>query len=152
MKTRKQAIKELRNANKETKSFFGVCKIVKSFWLDGYDDAFKYFGLEYADFQPKKCTAILNKLQKDNDGQVFVWRKQYLKHGDDFLLDKDGKRIFVWVQKPVKTWTAQILWTACEQTKAGSLYTQQNINVQKCIGNAPTAEQSEFIEYAEILN
>jgi hypothetical protein len=151
MKTRKQAVKELRNANKESKSFFGVCKVIKSFWTSGYDEAFRYFGLEFEDFHPKKCTEILNRLQKDEDGNVFVWRKQYLKHGDNFLLDREGKRVFIWIQKPVTLWTAQTLWTICEQSKEGALYTAQNINVQKCIGNAPTAEKAEVIEYAEII-
>lgn len=156
MKTRKQAVKELRSANKESKSFFGVCKIIKSFWINGYDDAFRYFGLDFADFQPKKCTDILNSLQRDDEGNVFIWRRQYIKHNGESLLDLDGKRIYIYIQKPVTTWTPSTLWTICEQTKEGITQPSYNFGakreVTKGIGFANIALESiqEEIEYVEI--
>lgn len=145
MKTKRTiAVKELRNANKESKSFFGACKIIKGFWLNGYDDAFRYFGLDFADFQPKKCADILNRLQKDNEGNVFIWRKHYIKHNGENLLDLNGKRIYVYVQKPVSVWSPSLLWTICEQTKEG--ITQPSFN----FGTGATKEVTKGIGYANI--
>lgn len=156
MKTRKQAVKELRSANKETKSFFGVCKIIKGFWINGYDDAFRYFGLDFADFQPKRCVDILNKLQKDNNGDVYIWRKYYVKHNGENLLDLDGRRIYIYVQKPVTTWTPSILWTICEQTKEGIIQPSFNFGARQeatkgiSYANIAPASIQEEIEYIEI--
>jgi hypothetical protein len=154
--TRKNAVKELRNANKESKSFFGVCKLIKGFWINGYDDAFRYFGLEFADFNSKNCANILNKLQKNEDNEVYIWRKMYLKQNGEYILDLDGKRIYIYVQKVVKIWTPSILWTICEQTAEGVQHPKFNTGMQqnKALGYANIAAEAlnEEIEYIEIAN
>ena len=40
--TQKDALKALRDANKETKTLSGVVKTIRTFWKDGYSEAFKF--------------------------------------------------------------------------------------------------------------
>ena len=48
------ALKSIREANKETKSLSGVIKTIRSFWKDGYKDAFEgYLGLSFQEIELK---------------------------------------------------------------------------------------------------
>lgn len=102
--TQKDALKALRDANKETKTLSGVVKTIRTFWKDGYSEAFKFLNMTFNDIDVKKIMSMWSDSLKDETG-VFMYKSRVAKFKMDkdgnkeYLLDKDGKRIYVTVLK-----------------------------------------------------
>lgn len=108
------AVQSLRKANKETKSISGTIKVIKSFWKDGYKDAFKGFGLDYKSFE---YSTIKNMLQTDAEGNFFVASKRGLKDDKgEYILDTKGKRVYETYNKVITTWSPTTLFRCLEQS------------------------------------
>lgn len=118
MKTKKEfsAVQSLRNANKQTKTISGVCKLIRTFWNEGYKEAFEQFGLNY-----KTMTAVplvLGMCQANEDGNVYLVSKKAKKDEDgNFILDNEGKKVYETYNKVVTTWTATTLFKVLQQSK-----------------------------------
>lgn len=117
MKTKKNSpVANLRNANKEVKSLSGVIKLVKTFWSNGYKEAFTPFGINYKS-ELKDITALC---QKDNEGNIYIVARKAKKDNEgNIILDKDGKKVMEQYNKIVTNWSATTLYKVLEQTKKG---------------------------------
>lgn len=110
---RANAISNLRNANKESKSISGCIKIIAKLWGNGYSEAFTYFGVTYKEL----TISLLDKCQKDAQGNVYiVIRKARKDEQGNNILDEKGKKVYDEYNKVVTTWTPATLWKALEQS------------------------------------
>ena len=68
------ALNHLRDANKEQKTLSGVLKTIKTFWNDGYKDAFAYVGLDYNGLKELRTISTLfpNVLRTIKDEKVVL--------------------------------------------------------------------------------
>lgn len=118
MKTTKtqSAKSALRDANKEVKTLSGAIKIAKSFWASGYKKAFTEFGLSFNDMT---FEVIKPLLQTNEAGEIFVTRKVAKKNeAGEIVLKADGTKEYEFVDKVVKAWSVNVLFTCLEQSKA----------------------------------
>ena len=85
----------LRNADQESKTLSGTIKVVRTFWRNGYKDAFAGL-VSAADVMSINAPAILAKCLKDDKGQACTHSRKEEKNPDgSLLLDSNGKRVYV---------------------------------------------------------
>jgi hypothetical protein len=110
---RVNAVNNLRNANKESKSISGCIKIIAKLWGSGYNEAFSYFGITFKQLD----IALLDKCQKDEQGNVYiVSRKARKDEQGNNVLNEKGKKEYDTYNKVVTTWTPATLWKVLEQS------------------------------------
>lgn len=110
---RVNAVNNLRNANKESKSISGCIKIIAKLWGSGYNEAFEYFGVTYKQLN----ITLLDKCQKDEQGNVYlVSRKVRKDEQGNNVLNEKGKKVYDEYNKVVTTWTPATLWKVLEQS------------------------------------
>ena len=102
-------MQSLRNADQESKTLSGTIKVVKTFWKNGYKEAFAGL-VSAADIMGVNAPAILEKCLKDDKGQACTHSRKAEKNEDkSYLLDSNGKRIYVDVYTPIAKWTPRKL-------------------------------------------
>ena len=87
------ALKSIREANKETKSLSGVIKTIRSFWKDGYKDAFEgYLGLSFQDIELKNIVLLWAESYWNEDKTKMLYPAKVAKKDDkgEYIL-KDEK-------------------------------------------------------------
>lgn len=110
------AIENLKSANKEVKSISGVCKIVAQFWNEGYKSAFKEVGIT----DKKQLTPALLKYIPtefiNEEGIICRYVKVNVLDDEQQAIPnkvlKNGKVQYLkeWQLRPIKTWSANILF------------------------------------------
>ena len=112
-------MQNLRSADQESKSLCGAIKVVKTFWKNGYKEAFS--GLVSAsDIMQVNAPAILEKCLKDDKGQACTHSRRAEKTPDgSLLLDSNGKRVYVDVYTPITKWTPRKLLLSIIQEQEG---------------------------------
>ena len=109
----------LRNADQESKTLSGTIKVVKTFWQNGYKDAFAGL-VSAADIMQVNAPAILAKCLKDDKGQACTHSRKAERNPDkSFLLDSNGKRVYVDVYTPIVKWTPRKLLLSLIQEADG---------------------------------
>ena len=109
----------LRNADQESKTLSGAIKVVKTFWKNGYKDAFAGL-VSAADIMQVNVPAIIAKCLKDDKGQACTHSRRAEKNPDkSFLLDSNGKRVYVDVYTPIVKWTPRKLLLSLIQESEG---------------------------------
>ena len=109
----------LRNADQESKTLSGTIKVVKTFWKNGYKEAFAGL-VSAADVMSINAPAILAKCLKDNTGQACTHSRRAEKNPDgSLLLDSNGKRVYVDVYTPITKWTPRKLLLSLIQEQDG---------------------------------
>ena len=109
----------LRNADQESKTLSGTIKVVKTFWKNGYKDAFAGL-VSAADIMNVNVPVILEKCLKDDKGQACTHSRRAEKNPDgSLLLDSNGKRVYVDVYTPVTKWTPRKLLLSLMQEAEG---------------------------------
>ena len=109
----------LRNADQESKTLSGTIKVVKIFWKSGYKEAFAGL-VSAADVMSINVPAILAKCLKDDKGQACTHARKAEKNPDkSFLLDSNGKRVYVDVYTPIVKWTPRKLLVSLIQEQEG---------------------------------
>ena len=109
----------LRNADQESKTLSGTIKVVKTFWKNGYKEAFSGL-VSAADIMGVNAPAILAKCLKDDKGQACTHSRKAEKNPDgSLLLDSNGKRVYVDVYTPVSKWTPRKLLLSLIQEQEG---------------------------------
>ena len=109
----------LRNADQESKTLSGTIKVVKTFWKNGYKDAFAGL-VSAADIMGVNAPAILEKCLKDDKGQACTHSRRAEKNPDgSLLLDSNGKRVYVDVYTPIIKWTPSKLLLSIMQEAEG---------------------------------
>ena len=109
----------LRNADQESKTLSGTIKVVKTFWRNGYKDAFSGL-VSAADVMSINVPAIIAKCLKDSEGNACTHSRKAEKNPDgSLLLDSNGKRIYVDVYTPVTKWTPRKLLLSLIQEQEG---------------------------------
>ena len=112
-------MQNLRNADQESKTLSGTIKVVKTFWKSGYKEAFAGL-VSAADIMQVNAPAILAKCLKDDKGQACTHSRKAEKNPDkSFLLDSNGKRVYVDVYTPVTKWTPRKLLLSLIQEQEG---------------------------------
>lgn len=112
---RVNAVKNLRNANKESKTICGAVKIVRAMWKNGYCDAFEYLGKSYKD--TNKPLTWLDTMQRDENNAVFVYQTKRMKdESGEYIKDESGKIKTEIVKKVVTIWTPAVLFKVLEQS------------------------------------
>lgn len=109
-------LQALKDANRECKTLSGACKIARTFWANGYKQAFSGFGVTYD--MLANVPAIIALCQKDSQGEIFVTKKvRILDENKQPVLSADG-RTYKKVLKdvPVKNWSPNILFKVLEQS------------------------------------
>lgn len=109
----------LRNADTESKTLSGTIKVVKTFWKNGYKEAFSGL-VSAADIMGVNAPSILEKCLKDDKGQACTHSRKAERNPDkSFLLDSNGKRVYVDVYTPVTKWTPRKLLLSLIQAQEG---------------------------------
>lgn len=109
----------LRSADQETKTLSGTIKVIKTFWKSGYKEAFAGL-VSAADIMSVNAPAILEKCLKDDKGQACTHGRKAERNPDkSFLLDSNGKRVYVDVYTPVTKWTPRKLLLSLIQEAEG---------------------------------
>ena len=109
----------LRNADQESKTLSGTIKVVKTFWKNGYKEAFAGL-VSAADIMGVNAPAILEKCLKDDKGQACTHSRKAEKNPDgSLLLDSNGKRVYVDVYTPIVKWTPRKLLQSIIQEADG---------------------------------
>ena len=112
-------MQNLRNADQESKTLSGTIKVVKTFWKNGYKEAFSGL-VSAADVMSINVPVILAKCLKDADGQACTHTRRAEKNPDgSLLLDSNGKRVYVDVYTPVTKWTPRKLLVSLMQEAEG---------------------------------
>lgn len=112
---RVNAVKNLRNANKESRTICGAVKIVRAMWKNGYSDAFKYVGKTYED--TSKPLSWLDTMQRNENNEVFVYQTKRIKdESGEYIKDESGKIKTEIVKKVVTIWTPAVLFKVLEQS------------------------------------
>ena len=112
-------MQNLRNADQESKTLSGTIKVVKTFWKNGYKEAFAGL-VSAADVMSINAPAILAKCLKDTEGNACTHGRKAEKNPDDsFLLDSNGKRVYVDVYTPITKWTPRKLLLSLIQEQEG---------------------------------
>lgn len=133
--TRKDARNGLTEGNKWVRSLEGASGVVKLGWGHGYQFAFKYFGIKASkNVTPETFEAKIADTLKTKDGGFQKWAKfavltekglKKQKEGKE-LVESDykhanGKKVYDWELREVKSVTANALWTLCEQSLNGGV-------------------------------
>lgn len=95
------ALKSIREANKETKSLSGVIKTIRSFWKEGYKDAFEgYLGLSFKDIELKNIVLLWAESYWNEEHTKMLYPAKVAKKDDkgEYIL-KDGKKVYEKVMK-----------------------------------------------------
>lgn len=109
----------LRNADQESRTLSGTIKVVKTFWKSGYKEAFSGL-VSAADVMSINAPAILAKCLKDDKGQACTHSRKAERNPDkSFLLDSNGKRVYVDVYTPIAKWTPRKLLLSLMQEAEG---------------------------------
>ena len=109
----------LRNADQESKTLSGTIKVVKTFWKNGYKEAFAGL-VSAADIMGVNAPAILEKCLKDSEGNACTHSRRAEKNPDgSLLLDSNGKRVYVDVYTPIVKWTPRKLLQSIIQETEG---------------------------------
>ena len=109
----------LRNADQDSKTRSGTINVVKTFWKSGYKEAFAGL-VSAADIMGVNAPAILAKCLKDDKGQACTHSRKAEKNPDkSFLLDSNGKRVYVDVYITVTKWTPRKLLLSLIQEQEG---------------------------------
>ena len=109
----------LRNADQESKTLSGTIKVVKTFWKNGYKEAFSGL-VSSADVMSINAPAIIAKCLKDDKGQACTHSRKAEKNPDgSLLLDSNGKRVYVDVYTPIVKWTPRKLLLSLMQESEG---------------------------------
>ena len=109
----------LRNADQESKTLSGTIKVVKTFWKNGYKDAFAGL-VSAADIMQVNVPVIIAKCLKDSEGNACTHSRKAEKNPDkSFLLDSNGKRVYVDVYTPIAKWTPRKLLLSLIQEAEG---------------------------------
>lgn len=112
-------MQNLRNADQESKTLSGTIKVVKTFWKNGYKEAFAGL-VSAADVMSINAPAILAKCLKDEKGQACTHIRKAERNPDkSFLLDSNGKRVYVDVYTPIIKWTPRKLLQSLMQEADG---------------------------------
>ena len=112
-------MQNLRSADQESKTLSGTIKVVKTFWKNGYKDAFAGL-VSAADIMQVNVPVILEKCLKDDKGQACTHSRKAEKNPDgSLLLDSNGKRVYVDVYTPVTKWTPRKLLLSIIQESEG---------------------------------
>ena len=112
-------MQNLRNADQESKTISGTIKVVKTFWESGYKEAFSGL-VSAADVMSINAPAIIAKCLKDDKGQACTHARKAEKNPDkSFLLDSNGKRVYVDVYTPIVKWTPRKLLVSLIQEQEG---------------------------------
>ena len=112
-------MQNLRNADQESKTLSGTIKVVKTFWRNGYKEAFAGL-VSAADVMSVNAPAIIAKCLKDDKGQACTQSRKAEKNPDgSLLLDSNGKRIYVDVYTPIVKWTPRKLLVSIMQEAEG---------------------------------
>ena len=99
----------LRNADQESKTLSGTIKVVRTFWQNGYKEAFAGL-VSAADIMGVNAPAILEKCLKDSEGNACTHSRKAEQNTDgSLLLDSNGKRVYVDVYTPIVKWTPRKL-------------------------------------------
>ena len=117
--TKSVRMANLRNADQESNTLSGTIKLVRTFWRNGYKDAFSGL-VSAADVMSVNVPAILEKCLKDDKGQACTHSRKAEKNPDgSLLLDSNGKRVYVDVYTPVTKWTPRKLLLSIIQESEG---------------------------------
>lgn len=109
----------LRNADQESKTLSGTIKVVKTFWKNGYKEAFAGL-VSAAAVMSVNAPAVLEKCLKDDKGQACTHSRKAEKNPDgSLLLDSNGQRVYVDVYTPVTKWTPRKLLLSLIQEAEG---------------------------------
>ena len=109
----------LRNADQESKTLSGTIKVMKTFWKNGYKEAFSGL-VSAADVMSINAPAIIAKCLKDSDGNACTHSRKAEKNPDgSLLLDSNGNRAYVDVYTPVTKWTPRKLLLSIIQESEG---------------------------------
>ena len=109
----------LRNAEQESKTLSGTIKVIKAFWKNGYKEAFSGL-VSAADIMGVNAPAIIAKCLKDDKGQACTHSRKAERNPDkSFLLDSNGKRVYVDVYTPIVKWTPRKLLLSILQEQEG---------------------------------
>ena len=109
----------LRNADQESKTLSGTIKVIKTFWKNGYKEAFAGL-VSAADIMSINVPVILAKCLKDDKGQACTHSRKAERNADkSFLLDSNGNRIYVDVYTPIVKWTPRKLLQSLIQEADG---------------------------------
>lgn len=95
------ALKSIREANKETKSLSGVIKTIRSFWKDGYKEAFEgYLGLSFQEIELKNIVLLWAESYWNEDKTKMLYPTKVAKkdENNEYIL-KDGKKVYEKVMK-----------------------------------------------------
>ena len=112
-------MQNLRNADQESKTLSGTIKVVKTFWKNGYREAFSGL-VSAADIMGVNAPSILEKCLKDSEGNACTHARKAEKNPDgSLLLDSNGKRVYVDVYTPVTKWTPRKLLQSLIQEAEG---------------------------------
>ena len=99
----------MRNADQESKTLSGTIKVVKTFWKSGYKEAFSGL-VSAADVMSVNAPSILAKCLKDDKGQACTHSRKAERNPDkSFLLDSNGKKVYVDVYTHIAKWTPRKL-------------------------------------------
>ena len=110
---------KLRNADQESKTLSGTIKVIKTFWKNGYKEAFAGL-VSAADIMQVNVPAIIAKCLKDDKGQACTHsRKAEMNPDGSLLLDSNGKRVYVDVYTPIVKWTPRKLLLSIIQESEG---------------------------------
>lgn len=104
-----------RKANKESKSIFGILKIINKLWGTGFNVTFKTVGI--LDKKNLKIE-LLDQCNKNNEGEVY---ELVIKYQDE------KKTSWTYEQKPVKVWTTTRLFECLYQAQHPEEY-QDNMD------------------------
>ena len=112
-------MQNLRNADQESKTLSGTIKVIKTFWKNGYKEAFAGL-VSAADIMQVNVPAIIAKCLKDDRGQACTHSRKAEKNPDgSLLLDSNGKRVYVDVYTPITKWTPRKLLLSIIQESEG---------------------------------
>ena len=112
-------MQSLRKADQESKTLSGTIKVVRTFWKSGYNEAFAGL-VSAADIMSVNAPAILAKCLKDAKGNACTHSRKAERNEDkSFLLDSNGKRIYVDVYTPIAKWTPRKLLLSLIQETEG---------------------------------
>ena len=112
-------MQNLRNADQESKTLSGTIKVVKTFWKNGYKEAFSGL-VSAADVMSINAPAIIAKCLKDAEGNACTHARKAEKNPDgSLLLDSNGKRVCVDVYTPIAKWTPRKLLLSLMQEAEG---------------------------------
>ena len=112
-------MQNLRNADQESKTLSGTIKVIKTFWKNGYKEAFAGL-VSAADIMQVNVPAIIAKCLKDDKGHACTHSRRAEKNTDgSLLLDSNGKRVYVDVYTPIVKWTPRKLLLSIIQESEG---------------------------------